>query len=123
MTIKEPGNAHVVDKILRKSQLLMKIMTPDLSDDNTLSGSWVDWFTKENFKIVCLINSIDLNNYAFRSFRIYQNDTIGTIQLIAHTSINLSFVAVVNRVTQSTPKTIPTMNTGINLKTRFEFFE
>ena len=47
MVIKEPGEAHAVDKIIRKSQLLMKIMTSDY--DTALSGSWVDWFKRENF--------------------------------------------------------------------------
>ena len=52
MVIKGEGEAHAVDKILRKSQLLMKIMTSD--NDTDLSGFWVDWFKKENFKIVSL---------------------------------------------------------------------
>ena len=49
MVIRE-GEAHAVDNIIRKSQLLMKIMTSD--SDTALTGSWVDWFKKENFKIV-----------------------------------------------------------------------
>ena len=120
MVIKEPGDARAVNNILCKSQLLMKIMTTDLSDDTEFSGSWVDWFTKENFKIVSLIISIDLNSYAFRFFHIYQDDTIGKT---AHISINQFHFVVVDHVTQSTPKKILTMSTGINLKTRFEFFE
>ena len=52
MVIKGGGEAHAIDKTVRKSQLLMKIMTSD--NDTTLSGSWVDWFKKENVKIVRL---------------------------------------------------------------------
>ena len=52
MVIKEPGDARAVNKILCKSQLLMKIMTSD--NDTALSASWVDWFKKDNFKIVRL---------------------------------------------------------------------
>ena len=51
MVIKE-GEAHAMYKTVCKSQLLMKIMTSD--NDTTLSGSWVDWFKKENVKIVRL---------------------------------------------------------------------
>ena len=46
------GEAHAMDKTVRKIQVLMKIMTSD--NDTALSASWVDWFKKDNFKIVRL---------------------------------------------------------------------
>ena len=49
MVIKEKENAHTLDKHLRKNPFLMKVMK---SNDTQSTGSWVDWFTKENFKIV-----------------------------------------------------------------------
>ena len=52
MVIKGEGEAHAMDKTVRKSKLLMKIMTSD--NDTALSASWVDWFKKDNFKIVRL---------------------------------------------------------------------
>ena len=54
MVIRGEGEAHALDKTLRKSDVLMDIMTSD--NDTALSGSWVDWFKKENFKIVRLLN-------------------------------------------------------------------
>ena len=131
MVIKGEREAHAMDETVRKSQLLMKIMNSD--NDTTLSGFWVNWFKNENFKIVRLWFkdlkldiSIDLNNYAFRSFRTYHPDAIGKIGLISHTSINQFGMTIAHHVAQSgrmMEKKILTMSTRINLKMKIEFFK
>ena len=54
MVIKERKTANALDKMLRDSPILMKIMMDE--SDSAPSGCWVDWFTEENFKKVCLQN-------------------------------------------------------------------
>ena len=53
MVIKESKTADALDKTLRSSPILMKIMTDD--SDSLLTGCWIDWFSEENFKKVCSI--------------------------------------------------------------------
>ena len=50
MVIKERKTADALDKMIRSDPLMLRIMMSD--SDSKLTGSWIDWFTEENFRKV-----------------------------------------------------------------------
>ena len=50
MVIKERKTADALDKMIRSDPLMLRIMMSD--SDSTFTGSWIDWFTEENFRKV-----------------------------------------------------------------------
>ena len=57
MVIKERKTADELDTILRKSPMLMEIMTNGCNSQ--LTGTWMDWFTEEYIRKVCVRTTLN----------------------------------------------------------------